>query len=209
MAIPGYNLTGWRLQCLSVCKWKEKAKYRHHENSVFNQSTAGQSMFLFVNKLTLNSGAQDGKDEYHKAVHFGKSSLRFFAKLVCNSVTNPTLLKLRSIMITFYCVVHVLINFHRCSIVWFTKWASCQQVYLFICYSFALNTYYNDANQEVQLKARKSQEAMEAYKEEVLINYNTVINHSKFVTTAKFLILCSVCRLNCCWKATKKRLPIH
>ena len=77
---------------------------------------------------------------------------------------------------------------------------------LFIYYPFALNTYYN---QEVQLKTRKSQEAMEAYKEDVLINYNEVINHSKVITTAKFLILCSVCRLNCCWKATKKRLPIH
>ena len=31
---------------------------------------------------------------------------------------------------------------------------------LFIYYPFALNTYYN---QEVQLKTRKSQEAMEAY----------------------------------------------
>ena len=173
---------------------------------VFNQSTAGQSMFLFVNKLTLNSGAQDDKDEYHKTVHFGKSALRFFPKLGCNSVTIRTLLKLRSIMITFYCVV--LINFHRCSIVWFTKWASCQQVYLFIYHPFALNTYYNDANQEIQLKAKKSQDAMEAYKEDSLMNYNKVINYSKVTTTAKFLILRSVCRLNCCLKATKKRLPI-
>lgn len=79
---------------------------------------------------------------------------------------------------------------------------------LFIYYPFALNTYYNDANQEIQLKARKSQEAMEAYKEDSLMNYNKV-NYSKVTTTAKFLILRSVCRLNCYLKATKKRLPIH
>lgn len=79
---------------------------------------------------------------------------------------------------------------------------------LFIYYPFALNTYYNDANQEIQLKAKKSQDAMEAYKEDSLMNYNKVINYSKVTTTAKFLIRRSVCRLNCCLKATKKRLPI-
>ena len=81
-------------------------------------------------------------------------------------------------------------------------------IYLFIYYPFALNTYYNDANQEVQLKARKSQEAVEAYKEIPPMNYNKVINYSKVTTTVKFLILRSVCRLNRCLKATKKRLPI-
>ena len=38
-----------------------------------------------------------------------------------------------------------------------------------IYYPFALNTYYNEMNQEIQLKARTSQEAMEAYKEDSLI----------------------------------------
>ena len=39
--------------------------------------------------------------------------------------------------------------------------------YLFIClfiyYPFTLNTYYNETNQGIQLNARKSQVAMEAY----------------------------------------------
>ena len=40
---------------------------------------------------------------------------------------------------------------------------------------FALNMYYNETNQEIQnLKVRKSQEAMEAYKEGFLINYSKV-----------------------------------
>ena len=38
---------------------------------------------------------------------------------------------------------------------------------------------YNEANQEIQLKGRKPQEAIEAYKEDSLINYNKVINYSK------------------------------
>ena len=62
-------------------------------------------MFPIVNKLTLNSGEQDGENECHKAVHFWQEPFRFFSKLVCNSVTDHTLLKLRSIIVIFYFVV--------------------------------------------------------------------------------------------------------
>lgn len=60
---------------------------------------------------------------------------------------------------------------------------------LFICdYPFALYTYYNESNQEIQnLKVKKSQEAVEAYKKDSLsltiIFCNKVINYSKVERT--------------------------
>ena len=52
---------------------------------------------------------------------------------------------------------------------------------IFIYYLFAFSTYYDETNHEIQLKARKSQEAKEAYMADslFLINYNNVINYSK------------------------------